>query len=301
MKPVTANLCCFCAMIMWSLGFPAAEVLLESWGAISLLFIRLLLGVLLLIAIWILVDGWQRVVRTPWIAGIKVGFFGFGFGTILLLVGQKMSDPVIPAIAAAMMPIFSAIIEIMLDARRLTPNLVAGMIFAITGGYLATGVKLSQGSFGTGALFCLLSVFLFAWATRSTTRNLPDLSPIGQTTITLFGAWVFIPVAYAAAWLIGFPEIHIGIIDGRHVGLLLLFSLLSLAISHFLWILAAGNLGILLASFHMNAVPFYVMVTLVLVMSQPWQWGQAAGAGLVAIGVLLSQSGDIKRTAPVLK
>ena len=295
MNPATANLYCFCAMIMWAVGFPAVEILLQSWGAILLVFIRIGLGVILLMAIWILTDGWQRVIDSPWLEGIKVGGIGFGFGSILLLVGQKMSDPVTPAIAAAMMPIFGAAIEVVLDSKRLRIRLIIGIVFALMGGYLATGVKLSQGTFGTGAILCLLAVFLFAWATRSTTRNFPDMSPIGQTTITLFGALVFIPAAFGVALLLGYPEIHIGIIDGRHLIYLLIFSVLSVAVAQLLWIWSAGHLGILLASFHMNAVPFYVMVTLVLFMGEQWQWRQAAGVGLVAIGVLISQSASFRK------
>ena len=48
---------------------------------------------------------------------MTVGGIGFGFGAILLLVSQKMSDPVTPAIVAAMMPIAGAAIEVVLDKR----------------------------------------------------------------------------------------------------------------------------------------------------------------------------------------
>ena len=281
---------------MWAVGFPAAEILLESWGAISLLFVRILLSVIVLMAYWIIADGWQQVINSPWLRGIKVGGIGFGFGAILLLVGQKMSDPVTPAIAAAMMPIFGVAIEVMFDQRKLTATLIIGMIFALIGGYLATGLNLSQGSFGVGAILCMIAVSLFAWATRSTTRNFPTLSSIGQTTITLFGGLVFIPVAYMIAQFTGYNETQIGIIDARHLMLLLIFSLISLGVAQLLWIWGAGHLGILLASFHMNAVPFYVMVTLVIVMGQQWQWRQAVGAGLVGIGVLLAQSTKAKKS-----
>ena len=58
-----------------------------------------------------------------------------------------------------------------------------------------------------------------------------------------------------------------------------------MAIAQMLWIGGAGGLGILLASFHMNAVPFYVMLIMVVAFAQPWGWWQAIGAALVACGV----------------
>ena len=40
----------------------------------------------------------------------------------------------------------------------------------------------------------------------------------------------------------------------------------------------------------MNAVPFYVMLIVVMLFGDPWVWDQAIGAVLVATGVLLAQA-----------
>ena len=37
------NFACFSAMFLWAFGFPAAEVLLESWGSLTLIFLDFLL------------------------------------------------------------------------------------------------------------------------------------------------------------------------------------------------------------------------------------------------------------------
>jgi len=71
--------------------------------------------------------------------------------------------------------------------------------------------------------------------------------------------------------------------------LLVFSSVASLALAQFMWIRGAAGLGILLASLHMNAVPFYVMVIVVLFLDESWNWWQATGAALVAVGVLLAQ------------
>ena len=159
---VNANLACFAAMMMWATGFPAGEVLLESWGAISLQSVRFILGVSVLLLFWILADGLPSVLDAPWCRGVAVGGLGFGLGALLLLLGQKLSDPVTPAIAAAMMPIAGAALEVVLDKRKLRLHLLIGITLAMTGGYLATGVRLGDGAFGLGALLCLVAVVLFA-------------------------------------------------------------------------------------------------------------------------------------------
>jgi len=91
--------------------------------------------------------------------------------------------------------------------------------------------------------------------------------------------------------LFGLPGIETGEFDSHHIQLLLLQAIVSIAIAQSLWIWSAGSLGILLASFHLNAVPFYVMVTVVLLLNGEWNWGQTAGALIVALGVLVTQSG----------
>jgi len=288
-KAIAANLACFGAMAMWAIGFPAADVLLQSWDALSLNLVRQVLAVVVLMIFWIAADGWMSVYNAQWLKGTIVGGIGFGIGSTLLLVGQKLSDPVTPAIAAAMMPIAGATLEVIFDGRQLKFKLIIGIILALTGGYLATGANLLNSSFGFGASICLLAVFLFAWGTRSTTQQFKAMSPIGQTTLTLAGATVITLVVYLGALGLGFKGTKIGDMGSNSVLMILVISLVSLAFAQLLWIKAAGNLGILLASFHMNAVPFYVMVVLVIMFNHSWDWVQAIGAAIVACGVLIAQ------------
>ncbi len=277
-------------MMIWSFAFPIAEVLIETWGTVAVVFYRMLIGVLFLLGVWLWRDGLDTLRRADWRRGIGVGGIGFGLGSILFLVGQAMADAVTPAIAAAMMPIVGAVLEVVLDRRRLTPRLSLGICLALAGGLLATGTRFDEGSFGWGSLLCLLSVILFAWATRATTRDFPSLSAVGQTTITMFGALAVVFVIYLALLAAGLPGTGIGSLDRVNLGLLVFSSIASLALAQFLWIRGAAGLGILLASFHMNAVPFYVMLIVVLFLGAEWSWWQAGGAALVMLGVLVAQS-----------
>ena len=286
-----ANLTCFMAMAMWSFAFPIAEVLLETWDTVALVFWRMLSGVLTLLLFWICLEGWRQVVGADWRRGIGVGGFGFGLGSVLFLAGQAMSDAVTPAIAASMMPIVGAFLEVLFDGRRMRSRLVFGIVCALVGGLLATGTRLDEGNFGWGSLLCLVSVVLFAWATRATTLGFPTLSFTGRTAITLAGAQVILAVIYVTMLLTGIEGTQIGSTTPLHLGLLVFAGIASAALAQYLWIHAASRLGILLASFHMNAVPFYVMVVMVMFLGASWNWWQAAGAGMVGLGVWLAQSG----------
>lgn len=287
--PIVANLLCFSAIFLWAIGFPAAEVLLETWGALAMMMTRLTLSIIVLMSVWIYLEGWLAIKNTQWLAPMKVGAIGFGFGALLFLLGQKYSDAVIPAIIAAMMPIFGGLLEVIFDGRKLRPRLIIGIILALVGGYLATGVKLSEGTFGLGALLCLMAIPLYAWSTRAITREFPKLSPIAQTSTTIVGAWVFICSAYIVSMIFGLESTEVGLLDAYNIVMLLIFSIAALAIAQLLWIKAAGSLGILFASLHMNAVPFYVMIVMVIFFDSSWSWIQALGALIVGVGVIYSQ------------
>jgi drug/metabolite transporter (DMT)-like permease len=287
---LTSNLTCFAAMVMWSFAFPIAEFMLASWGTVTLVLTRQLIGVATLFACWLWLDGFARIRAADWRGGLHVGGIGFGLGSITFLVGQHMSDAVTPAIAASMMPIIGALLEVTLDGRRLKPRLLGGILLALLGGLLATGTRIDEGNFGWGSMLCLFSVVLFAWATRATNHRFRSLSFVGQTTLTLSGSLIVVTLVYLLMRLLQIPGTGVGVLDAQHLGLLVFSSVASLALAQFMWIRGAAGLGILLASLHMNAVPFYVMVIVVLFLGESWNWGQAAGAALVAAGVLLAQS-----------
>jgi drug/metabolite transporter (DMT)-like permease len=284
-----ANANCFAAMLLWATGFVALEYLLDDWGVLSLSSLRLVVSVVFLVLWWGWTEGWAKVFGASWRKGLIIGGFGWGVGSVLLLMGQKLSDPVTVTIVVAMMPIAGAATEIVFDNRRLSRRLIVGLILAVLGGYLATGAQLTQGNFGFGVALCLGAILLFAWVTRATTRQLETLSRTGQTAVTLCGGMLVTLAWYGISIVAGFGETHIGTIDTGDWLPLLIFLLPSSGIAQLLWIHGAGKLGILLASFHMNAVPFYVMVILVSLSLGQWHWLQAGAVALVALGVLVSQ------------
>ena len=287
---VTANLACFLAMFMWAFAFPASEVLLQTWGVLALLLARTVLAVGTLTLIWLWIDGFQNIKSAPWFHGLKIGGIGFGVGAILLLVGQKMSDPVTPAIAAAMMPIAGAAVEVVLAKRVLKLHLIIAIILAFIGGILAGGVNFNDATFGTGALFCLIAIVLFAWVTHAATNDLKFLSPIGQTTVTLMGSLIVVTAAYVACLAFAIKGAHVGLTGATELTLLIVMAVASIALAQLLWIWGAGGLGILFASLHMNIAPFYVMGIVVVFVGEQWNWSQAFGAALVGIAVLTAQA-----------
>ena len=70
---------------------------------------------------------------------------------------------------------------------------------------------------------------------------------------------------------------------------LTVYALLGMTVSQFLWLFGIKKIGLGLASIHMNATAFYVMIILT-IFGGTWNNYQLFGAIIVGIGVYISQS-----------
>ncbi len=286
---LSANVQCFGAMLLWACGFVSLEFLLADWGALSLNAVRFAVSAGFLVIWWLLREGVHQAGRVSWWKGLFIGALGWGVGSIFLYLGQRLSDPVTTTIVIAMMPIAGAAIEIIFDGRRMSFQLLVGIFLAVMGGYFAAGAGFDESTVGTGMALCVVAIVLFAWATRATTRELETLTRPGQAAVTLSGGALILILLCLVA-LPFFPsETKVGTIDAERFWPFIIFILPSSGIAQLMWIYGAGRLGVMLASFHMNAVPFYVMVILLALSMGEWEWIRTVGVAVVILGVLISQ------------
>ena len=195
---IKSNAILIACISIFALGFPAAEFLLDDWDILTIITVRNVFAFALLFVIWIVLEGSATVKNANWIKGIWIGGIGFGMGSFLLLYLQSVTTPVIAALSTATMPLAAVTLEVFLDGRRITQWFLLGIILVLFGGFLATGATLDNVSFGLrfGALLIFLPAAIFAWGSRATVKNLPEMTSLGQTTITTFGMVVFSLVLY---------------------------------------------------------------------------------------------------------
>jgi drug/metabolite transporter (DMT)-like permease len=190
-----------------------------------------------------------------------------------------------------MMPVAAVALEVLFDGRRLTLNFLAGVALGLFGGFMAAGANLTDAKFGLGAAMGIAATFIFAWGSRKTVKGLPMMTSFGQTTLTLVGAMLFCQATLAIFLVMGWQGTQYSALDTQGWIMLLIYAWGAMAASQAFWIVAISKLGIGLASFHLNATPFYVMLIL-FATGGGWNWNQATGASLVAIGVVLAQRND---------
>jgi drug/metabolite transporter (DMT)-like permease len=206
----------------------------------------------------------------------------------MLVVGQGLTDSVTVAVISAAMPVIGIGIEVVMDGKKITLNLVVGTVLSLIGGLMALGGVAGGAGLGLGALLCFGAVLLFTVGSRLTVTAFPQLTALGRTTITLTGATLATGVAAAVSLLLGAPGPNWAVLGLKEFGALALFSIGGLAISQMLWIASIGSIGIALASLHINATPFYVMIIL-FVLGGEWRWAQGLAAAIVGLGVLIAQ------------
>ncbi len=291
---VSGNGLAVASMLTWAAGFPAAEVLLQSWPPVALFAARLVLAVAFLVPVWLLIDGPSRVLRARWGHALFVGGT-LGAGMFLIIVAQKLTDPVTVAIIASCAPLFATLLELATGARRLRWNFAVGLVVSIVGGLIATSA-VAPAQLGLGAGCAILSTGLFCWASMATARDFPDLSQTGRSTITLVGGLIVAAFLFFAAGQAGMDILPSAPIDVQQMGMLVIYALVSLGLSQVLFIASVGKLGVALASFHINIAPFYVML-IMLVLGEEWNWTRALGASIVAVAVVLAQDRRVPRRA----
>ena len=284
---VTGNALAFIAIFLFAAGFPAAEVLLEIWHPITLMFFRLLLAVSTLVTIWLLLEGLPSVLKAPWLKGIKIGLFGFGLGTNLLLFAQWFTDPITVALLATLIPVSATILEVWDRRRKLNTKFILGLLASIIGGFIAVSEDISI-NLGWGGLMALASGFCFMWASDKSVTKLSGLSSIARSSITFTGAAVFTTISFLVLFNLGLIEIPNKITTNQLFSLII-YSVISMAISQVFFIASVDKVGIAISSLHLNFSPFYVMIIL-FILGGAWDLRAAVGASIVAFGVWLAQS-----------
>ena len=289
-----SNFICVFSILLFAMGFPAAEYLLDDWDVVSVVTARNVFSFILIFLIWISIEGVQKVKSAKWFKGFVIGVSGFGIGAFLILYLQSLTTPVIAALAVATMPVFAVLLEMLLDGRKMTFWFFFGVVLVLWGGYIASGASLIENNIGFAILIGFLGVALFAWGSRATVKSLPGMTTLGQVAVTSFGMAGLSIVLYFIGTTFMDLTISASSITLKHLGLVLIYAWLGLGISQILWIKAVSQLGIGIASFHLNAVPFYVMFMLFLLGDQ-WFWHQAIGALIVITGVIMAQQKSSKK------
>ncbi|MGB3177143.1 MAG: DMT family transporter [Albidovulum sp.] len=285
---LTGNMACIASMLVWAVGFPIADELLQVLPPMTVILLRIVMATAFLLPIWLICDGWQEVRASNWARGLWVGAIGVGVGALLVIYAQKRTDGITVAVILATMPIAGIALECLLDGRKLRARLIIGIILSTVGGISVYGARMGHFDLGLGAAAALVSVVIFAWGGRASVAALPGHSALARTTITMMGAAVIVILVQLCIGAYGGDPIPWQRIGAQEWTYLAIYGIGALALAQLFFLIGVAGLGIGIATMHMNIAPFYVMV-LAVQFGASWSWLQVFGASIVALGVIIAQ------------
>ena len=90
---VLANLAFFIGVAVWATMFPSTEYLLSAWDPVTIAFVRLGIGGLILVCIFAAFEGLRiNTSKLPWRKVFILGILGVSGSTVLVTLGINFSS-----------------------------------------------------------------------------------------------------------------------------------------------------------------------------------------------------------------
>lgn len=283
----TGHLFAIVTIIIWGTTFISTKILLADFTPIEILFIRFVIGFLVLLLLYpkrlVIEDRRQEYLF------LAAGFSGitlyYLFENIALTLTTASNVGIIITIA----PFFTAILSSwFLKAEKPRLPFYLGFIIAVAGiiliSYNGTSLQLNP----AGDLLAVLAAI--AWAVYSIlTRKISDLGyHTIQTTrrIFLYGLVLMIPMLF----LLDFDLELSAFSKLSNLGNILFLGFGASALCFVTWNTAVRYLGAIKTSVYIYLVPVVTLATSVIVLHEPLSLKLVVGASLTLIGLGISES-----------
>ena len=177
------NLVVVFSMFLWALGLPILDLQQEGWDGFSLSSARALLAGLTMLGL----AYFSRPVlfrRKEVLTSFFLGIFGYGLASLLLVIGIGYAGAVTAAIIAALVPVISALLDVIATRRMIDFRLFIAVILSLVGGLIATlNDQEMVMTLGWGELLLLSSVVLWVLYSRFSLSMLGQAQPCWRIRI----------------------------------------------------------------------------------------------------------------------
>ena len=285
-KVILDNLVVVFSMLLWALGLPILDLQQEGWDGFSLSSARALLAGLTMLGL----AYFSRPVffrRKEVLTSFFLGIFGYGLMSLLLVIGIGYAGAVTAAIIAALVPVISALLDVIATRRMIDFRLFIAVILSLVGGLIATlNDQEMVLTLGWGELLLLSSVVLWVLYSRFSLSMLGQAHPVGGYGLTMIAGSVGLLLATFIAGFFGYELKQDFSFDS--VMVVLFLGIFSTGLSVLLWLHGAKRLGVTTAGLHQNLVPAFVML-IMFILGEGFQWREGVGGLLVISGAIIAQ------------
>ena len=280
------NLVVVFSMFLWALGLPILDLQQEGWDGFSLSSARALLAGLTMLGL----AYFSRPVlfrRKEVLTSFLLGIFGYGLASLLLVIGIGYAGAVTAAIIAALVPVISALLDVIATRRMSDFRLFIAVILSLVGGLIATlNDQEMVMTLGWGELLLLSSVVLWVLYSRYSLSMLGQAHPVGGYGLTMIAGSVGLLLTTFIAGFFGY-ELKQDF-SFNSVMVVLFLGVFSTGLSVLLWLHGAKRLGVTTAGLHQNLVPVFVML-IMFILGEGFQWREGVCGLLVISGAIIAQ------------
>jgi drug/metabolite transporter (DMT)-like permease len=276
------------AASIWGSMYVVSDVVLLVIPPFTLLTLRVGLGLIVLLAVYIPTLGIPSLPRALIPRLLLVGLIGFGVSLGAQFVGTDKSTAVNGALITSASPAFIVFFAVLMLHERLTTLRLLAIILASIGVLVILDPTQADFSSDTFVGDMFLIVAALSWGLYSVSvRYVSIKSPINTLLVTIVcfvGGLIFsIPASIVELNSRSIGDVDTGIILG-----VLYLGVISTAVAMWLWNRAFAMVSASIASLFFFAQPLSGALLAGIFLGQPMTDGLWVGGGLIILGVLLS-------------
>jgi drug/metabolite transporter (DMT)-like permease len=270
---------------IWGSSYMFIEVALDDLAPTTLMFLRLLVAAMLLLAFTAFrrgVRGGLADLRSAGLGAFALGIVNTALPFTLIAWGQEHIDSGVAAIANATVPIFIAVLAIwLLRSERATGARLVGIVLGLVGVGVLSGAQPGVNAWAVaGTLAVVLASVSYAVAALVLQRMMAGRDPITYSTATTVGATlVLLPFALVQA-----PATAPG---WDAIGSVLALGIAGTAIGLVVYIKLINEYGSFRAGLVTYLLPVTALLYGALLLGEPVNAWMLLGLALILSGVAL--------------
>ena len=293
-KTTAGHVMALLTIVIWGTTFISTKILLADFTPIEILFLRFLLGLLVLMAVYPKRSGVKDL------AGIKdkkqeltfaaAGLCGICLYYLLENIALTYTMASNVGVIISVAPFFTAVLShiFLKTEEKMKERFFVGFIAAMTGICL---ISFSGGALQLNPIGDILAIAAaFVWAVYSLlTRKISGYgyNTVGATRkIFAYGILFMLPFLFVFDFRLDVQKM----IKPEYALNLIYLGLGASALCFVTWNYAVKVLGAVKTSVYLYIVPVITVVTSVIVLKEEITWVAAIGIGLTLIGLFLSES-----------
>ena len=273
--------------VFWSGVFPAVNIVVQSMGIFTSVFIRFACAAVILLAVLLVRDRrFPRLTPRESVLVVGLGLLGITVYNVLFTAGLATVEASRAALIVPTNPAFTALFAALILRERLGKARALGIGLCVAGALwvLCRGdpYNFARLDFGPGEALLVGCVFMWSAYTLLGRVALSTLSPLALTALVMAAGAA--PLAIPAA----LEEAPLSQADGR-AWLALAYLVLFGTVTPFLWFYEGVKaLGAARAAQFINLVPPIALAESVLILGEPLSPALLVGAALVVAGLYLT-------------